>query len=105
MATYLLAYHGGGQPATDAEREAATAAWTQWFTGMGAATADRGNPTAESKTVAPDGSVSHGGGSNPVSGYSILSADSLDAAVELAKACPQLATGGSVEVAEIFDIM
>ena len=105
MANYLLVYHGGAAPASDAEREEQTRAWTGWFTGMGAGTVDRGNPTAASNTVANDGSVSSGGGANPITGYSILSADSLDAASSLAKGCPHLATGGSVEVAEIFDIM
>jgi hypothetical protein len=105
MANYMLIYHGGGAPATDAEREAETAAWTSWFTGMGAATVDRGNPTAQSKTVATDRSVTDGGGANPATGYSILSAGSLDDAVELAKGCPHLRSGGSVEVAEILNIM
>jgi hypothetical protein len=40
-----------------------------------------------------------------VSGYSIISADSLDAALVSAKTCPQLASGGTVEVAETLDIM
>lgn len=105
MSTYMLVYHGGGAPETDAQREAETAAWTAWFTGMGAATVDRGNPTAQSKTISTDGSVADGGGANPATGYSILSAGSLDDAVDLAKGCPHLRSGGSVEVAEIFNIM
>jgi hypothetical protein len=105
MSTYMLVYHGGSAPETDAQREAETAAWTAWFTDMGAATVDRGNPTAQSKTISTDGSVADGGGANPATGYSILSAGSLDDAVELAKGCPHLRGGGSVEVAEIFNIM
>jgi hypothetical protein len=105
MATYLLAFHGGGQPASDAEREAVTAAWTRWFDDMGSAAVSRGNPTARAMTVAPDASVVDGGGANPVSGYAILGAESIEGAVALAQKCPQLASGGSVEVAEIFDIM
>ncbi|MEO8510032.1 MAG: hypothetical protein ABI534_02200 [Chloroflexota bacterium] len=105
MATYMLVYHGGGSPSSDTEREAVTAAWTQWFTDLGAATVDRGNPTSHSMTVSTDGSVADGGGANPATGYSILSAGSLESAAKLAKGCPHLATGGSVEVAEIFDAM
>jgi hypothetical protein len=105
MAKYLLIYHGGAAPASDTEREASTAAWTGWFTSMGAATADAGNPVAVTQTVASDGSAADGGGANPATGYSMLSAGSLDEAVQLARGCPHLATGGSVEVAEIFDIM
>ncbi len=105
MATYMLVYHGGGAPESDEAREAETAAWTQWFTGLGSATVDRGNPTSHAMTVASDGSVADGGGANPTSGYSILSAGSLPEAVELAKGCPHLRGGGSVEVAEIYNIM
>jgi hypothetical protein len=104
MANYMLIYHGGSAP-TDAEREAETAAWTQWFTDMGGATVDGGNPTAQTRTISSDGSVADGGGANPATGYSILSAGSLDDAVELAKGCPHLRRGGSIEVAEIFNIM
>ncbi len=105
MGKYLLIYHGGGAPASDEEREKATADWTQWFTELGAATVDRGNPTAEARTVASDGSVSGGAGANPATGYSIISVDSFDNAVNATKMCPHLASGGTVEVAEIYEIM
>jgi hypothetical protein len=48
--------------------------------------------------------VTNGGGGNPLSGYSLIEADSLDAAVQFAKGCPVLADGGSVEVAEAIDM-
>jgi hypothetical protein len=35
-----------------------------------------------------------------VTGYSVVSADTLDAAVELAKGCPVLEIGGTVDVYE-----
>jgi hypothetical protein len=105
MGKYLLIYHGGRSPETDAQREAETAAWTGWFTGMGEATVDAGDPIAQTKTVASDGSATDDGGANPATGYSILSAGSLDEAVALARGCPHLASGGSVEVAELLHIM
>ena len=39
------------------------------------------------------------------SGYSIVQADSLDAAVALAKGCPVLAGGATVLVSETFPAM
>ena len=105
MGKYLLIYHGGGAPASDEDREKETAAWTQWFTELGSATVDRGNPTSHAMTVASDGAVSDGGGASPASGYSIISVDSFDNAVNATKMCPHLASGGSVEVAEIYEIM
>ncbi len=104
MAKYVLAYTGGATPETEAEQQAVMAAWTGWFQTLGQAIADPGNPFGPSKTVASDGSVGDGGASG-LSGYSVLTADSLDAAAELAKGCPVLTAGGSVEVYETFDVM
>lgn len=105
MAKYLLAYKGGaGMAATDEERQAAMAVWGNWFGSLGQAVVDGGNPFGPSATVTDGGSVSDGGSSS-LSGYSVLSADSLSAASELAKGCPVLAAGGSVEVYEAIDVM
>ena len=104
MAKYLLAYKGGGMPQTDAEREAVMAAWGAWFQGLGKAVVDMGNPIGASSSVSANGSVQNGGTSG-LTGYSILSADDLGKAVELAKGCPVLTRGGSVEVYETFEVM
>jgi hypothetical protein len=105
MAKYVLAYRGGGgMSADEAERERIMAAWGQWFGQLGEAVVDGGNPFGESRSIASDGSVSNGG-STGLSGYSILSADGIDAAVELAKGCPVLTSGGTVEVYETFAVM
>ena len=104
MAKYLLLYEGGGMPETDEARAAAMQAWDAWFHQLGTAVADGGNPFAPaSNRVGPDGSISPGAGA--ATGYSILEADSLAAATDLAKGCPVLAGGASVGVYEIFDVM
>ena len=105
MARFLLAYHGGGMPESEEEQARVMAAWGAWFQSAGGAIADPGNPVSESRTIAADGSVSHGGGANPVSGYSLLEAESLDAAVAIAKGCPVLQGGATIEVAETFNAM
>lgn len=105
MATYLLVYHGGGMPETEAARAQVMEAWGQWFGRLGAAVVDPGNPVAQARTIRADGSVSLGGGPNPASGYSVITADSLDAAVALAKGCPVLQSGAAIEVAETFNAM
>jgi len=105
MTKYVLAYHGGGMPATPEEGAKVMAAWGAWMGGLGAALVDGGNPTGPAKTIAKDGKVSDGGGPNPITGYSIVEAQSLDAAVKMASTCPILMSGGSVEVAETFNVM
>jgi hypothetical protein len=104
MANYLLAYKGGGMAQTDEERQALMAAWGNWFGSLGQAIVDAGNPFGPSATVASDGTVSDGVPSG-LSGYSVLSADSLAAASEFAGGCPVLAAGGTVEVYEAFPVM
>jgi hypothetical protein len=104
MANYLFAYKGGSMAQTDEERQAAMAAWGNWFQGLGQAVVDAGNPFGPSATVAAGGSASDGAPSG-LTGYSVLSADSLAAASGLAKDCPVLAAGGSVEVYETIAVM
>lgn len=100
MANYLLVYHGGSMPESPEEGQKVMQAWTDWFERLGDALVDGGNPVSEVRTIANNGTVSEGG-INPSSGYSVIKADSLDAAVALAKGCPLLnGGGGSVEVAE-----
>lgn len=105
MANYLLAYHGGSMPETDQQRAQVMAAWGKWYQELGDAVVDGGNPVGQTRTIASSGATSEGGGANPVSGYSIIKAASLDAAVELAQGCPILLGGGSIEVCETFNVM
>jgi hypothetical protein len=104
MANFLLTYHGeGGMPTGEAETAKVTAAWGAWFGQLGAAVVDPGNPTTHSKAISPDGSVMDA--TSAPTGYSIISADSLDAAVALSKGCPVLAAGQVVLVSETFPAM
>jgi hypothetical protein len=105
MTKYLLVYHGGSMPDSPAEQAKVMNAWGTWMGGLGDTLVDGGNPVGATKTIMGNGSVSEGGGANPASGYSIISAESLEAAVKAAKSCPVLAGGGSIEVAETFDAM
>ena len=103
MANYVLVYHGGGMPESPEEGAKVMQAWDVWFGELGDSLVDGGNPASATKTIASDGSVSDDA-SGP-SGYSILKADSLDAAVALAKGCPVLQGGASIQVVETFNAM
>ena len=104
MAKYLFVYHGGSKPETEDEIAKVMDAWGQWFGSMGSAVLDGGNPVGMSSTVQSDGSVVDNGGANPVSGYSLVEAADMDDALAKAKGCPIRDVGGSVEVAEAFDM-
>ena len=106
MANYLLLYTGGSAGTTPAEREKVMQAWGGWFGDLGDKIVDAGNPFAEHAKSVASGSVHDGSVSNPAAtGYSILKADSLNAAAELAKGCPVLQSGGKITVYEITPAM
>ena len=55
-------------------------------------------PAAPCAAPAASSATAHTEGKEIVSGYMIVSANSLDKAVEMAQGCPICDTGGSVEV-------
>lgn len=104
MANFLLVYHGGSMPESEVQQKQVVDAWNAWFAQLGSAVVDGGNPASQSRTLAADGSVSETS-LDAVSGYSIIAAESIDQAVELARGCPVLQGGARVEVVETFDAM
>jgi hypothetical protein len=91
-------------PETAEAQQAAMNAWMSWFGRLGAAVIDSGNPFSVSAGVAANGTITQGASSG-LTGYSLLSADSLAAATEMARGCPILAVDGSVDVYEAFNAM
>jgi hypothetical protein len=106
MANFVLLYSGGSMPEDPAETAAVIQAWTDWYTRLGEAVVDPGNPfTPVAKSIASDGMVKDGPAGTMASGYTILKADSLDQAVEMAKGCPVLQGGADITVYETFPVM
>ena len=100
MADFVLVYSGGSMPETEEEQAKVMQAWTDWYTTLGPAIKDGGNPFSPvANTVSSDGSISRVSGT-PLTGYTIVTAESLDRATELAKGSPVLEGGGSVHVYE-----
>lgn len=104
MPKYLFAYHGSSIPKTAADNPELMAAWLDWMDQLGDALEGNINPMIASKTVYPDGAVSDDAGPNPVVGLSFVTADDMAAAVHIAKSCPHLGAGGSIEIAEPFKV-
>ena len=103
MSDFVFAYHGGKTPESPEEGAKQMAKWNAWVGGLGDAVVNPGTPLGKPKTVS-SGGVSDDGGSNPLLGFSIVKADSMDAALEMAKACPTLEIGGTIEVAEVMEM-
>src|SRR4029077_20527760 len=105
MANFLLLYSGGAAP-TAADRDKVMADWGGWFGKLGDKIVDAGNPFGHAKNLSNGGWWPDGSAASPAaSGYSILKADSITSATELAKGCPVLTYGGKVTVYEITPAM
>ena len=86
--------HNISQAVKPGEKSMAT--WLAWFGKLGKAVVDAGAPTMPGKIVSAGGVKSIG--TKPVTGYSILQAENIDAAIAMAKSAPALADGGQVAV-------
>jgi hypothetical protein len=107
MADFLFIYRGSGEaearmsPEQMQQNMNAWGTWIRealqkgWMTNPGDALTPEGK-VVKSKKVVIDGPFVEA--KEVVGGYSIVRADSLAAAAELAKGCPGLQTGGQVEV-------
>ncbi|MFK7800412.1 MAG: hypothetical protein AB8G95_02155 [Anaerolineae bacterium] len=99
MTNFVLVYTGGTMPESEEESAKVMAAWGAWYGQMGEAVVDGGNPFSQSKQVSADG-VSDD--APALTGYTVISADSLDDAVEKVKNHPHTQHGGQVSVYETF---
>ncbi|KZY47304.1 hypothetical protein A3731_30110 [Roseovarius sp. HI0049] len=102
MPKYILAYHGGNAAESEMSEQEEHSRWQDWMDVMGRACLDEGGRVGWSKTVRSAG-IAHNGGTNPLAGYTIVEAEDIETACEIAKGCPILASGGSVEVAPVSE--
>ena len=70
----------------------------KWFEKLGKAVVEMGAPTMPGKIVRSSAVASIR--KEPVTGYSIIQAGDLNAAVKMAKGCPSIPEGGSVAIYE-----
>jgi hypothetical protein len=103
MPNFLLAYHGGGVPANDEAEAAMVEAWNEWMGAHADALIDIGTPVGQNVTINSDGSVAEAV-ANPITGFAIIEADDLDAALAVARECPILSEGGTIELSELADM-
>jgi hypothetical protein len=92
MSTFVFIYRA---PENYTPSEDAIAQWSAWFESMADNVVDRGNRVVERSTL---GSCA---ADTVLGGYSLISAEDLEAAVGLAKGCPILERDGGVEVGEL----
>ena len=94
MAKYVISYRAPKDYVPG--REDDMAAWAAWFKSIGEDLIDFGSPVRE--TI----QIGNCGAGQRLRGYSVISADDLDAALLVAKACPGLNDAGfGVEVGAV----
>lgn len=103
MPQYVIVYFGGDRPASEEEGKAHMSKYMEWLGSLGDKAISPANPCANTQTVNPDRTIEQGGKST-MSGYTIIEVDSMEAALEIAKACPFLDVNGSLEVSELMQM-
>ncbi len=105
MSKYLYLYRG---PATqmdamsEEESAAQMKAWGDWIGRLGSKLVDVGNPFGTRTAVVDDGTSRE---TCDLNGYSIVEADSLDAAKDLADNHPFLTEGKGRFAVEVFELV
>ena len=103
MAQYIITYLGGDQPSSPEEGMQHFAKYKEWLSSLGDSAVSPANPFKNTSTVNSDGSVTTGS-TTSMSGYTIIEADSMKTALEIAKASPFLDIGGSLDVSELVQM-
>jgi hypothetical protein len=78
-----------------AEAQAGMEAWMAWRERAGSAVVDMGQPLQP---------VSDGGDGDPIGGYSIMEADSLEALQDVLKDHPHTEWGGTIQILEFLSM-
>ena len=103
MPQYMITYLGGDQPSTPEEGKQHFEKYKAWLASLGDSAISPANPLKNTNTVNPDGSVT-AGSTTTMSGYTVVETDSIEDALIMAKACPFLDIGGSLEVSELIQM-
>lgn len=107
MAKYMFVYRDPAEqksPPSPEQMQSFLAMWGEWFQKHAAAIVDGGDGLLPSgKVLHGDGTVSDGPyveAKEVIGGYSVIQADSYDAAVAIARECPIAKIGGAIEIRE-----
>ena len=66
--------------------------WNKWFSSIDDKIVDPGSPLGPGREISRSGTKDLPLGSDSLTGYTVINADSLDAAEQIAKGCPMIAS-------------
>ena len=103
MPKFIMSYYMGPNPPSSPEEGAEhIARYQQWLMGHQDALVEPENPLVKKRLITENGVV-EGGKPGSMMGYSIIQADSIEAAEDIAKTNPFLAMG-DIELAQIMEM-
>ncbi|MBC8399875.1 MAG: hypothetical protein H8E14_00140 [Candidatus Marinimicrobia bacterium] len=103
MSKYIITYLGGDKPSSPEEGKQHFSKYMNWLSSLGNSAVSPSNPLKNTSRVNSDGSVTSGGETS-MSGFTIIETDSMESALSIAKSCPFLEIGGSLEVSELIQM-
>jgi hypothetical protein len=101
MPQFIIAYLGGDKPSSPEEGKKHFSKYMDWLSSLGESAISPANPLTNTHTIAPDGTVTDGS-TTGMSGFTTIEAESMEAALRVARGCPFLDAGGSLEVSEVI---
>ncbi|NRA89492.1 MAG: hypothetical protein HRU28_19360 [Rhizobiales bacterium] len=105
MDEFAIIYVGSGtpdkMPKTKEEGMAHRQKWMDWVASLGDAVVNPGQPMMEHKLVSAN-AVDEVNDNSKFTGYAIIKAENIDAAVEIARGDPFLDMGGNIQVAKLM---
>lgn len=104
MAKYMLVYLGGEQPSNPEEGKKHFEEYREWLQSLGDAVISAANPLKDTHVITGEGGKGRAGSSSLMSGFSVLEAPSIEAAVLMSESCPFLKIGGTLEVSELIEM-
>jgi len=102
LSNFVITYYGFPRFERPEDGQAHMTRWRAWMAEVGEAMINPGTPMKAGKTLSAGG-ISDTSRGEPLTGFSIVRADSLDAALAMARGCPHLAHG-TIDVAEAMDM-
>jgi hypothetical protein len=111
MKEYMMIFRNekSDQKPSDEQMKMVMDQWQKWISGLAKEGKYSGTNRllSEGKTIRPNKIITDGPymeAKEMVGGYLIVKANSLDEAIEIAKGCPNLLYGGSVEIRTVMAI-
>ena len=103
MASFMIAYYGGNQPRSKEEGMAQMGKWKAWIESLGENVTNPGTPFMGTKIVTSN-DVQDENDRNAMKGFAVVKAESIEAAVEIAKSDPFLENGGTIRVSQMMEM-